>query len=117
MSCLLKSYAVVGSRSFNDYNYMKEVLEKYEIDEIVSGGCKYGADKLAEQYATEKDLVLTILLADWKNLGKKAGLIRNVDIVKRSDVVIAFWDGKSRGTKHTIDTAIKHNKKVIVYHF
>lgn len=112
-----KAYAVVGSRSFDDYDYMKEVLEQYDIEEIVSGGCKYGADTLAEQYANEKDLILTILPADWNNLGKKAGYIRNIDIVKRSNVIIAFWDGKSKGTKHTIDIARKLNKKVVVHYF
>lgn len=112
-----KSVAVVGSRSFNDYDYMKEMLEQYDIEEVVSGGCRYGADKLAERYADEKDLILTILPADWNNLGKKAGFVRNVDIVKRSDMVIAFWDGKSKGTKHTIDIAKKQNKRVVVYYF
>lgn len=113
----MQAVAIVGSRSFDDYEYMKDCLDKHTIEEVVSGGCKYGADKLAERYAEEKDLTLTILPADWEMFGKSAGFKRNVDIVRRSDYVIAFWDGKSKGTKHTIEIARKQNKRVIIYYF
>ena len=55
--------------------------------------------------------MLTIYPADWLNLGKRAGYVRNTDIVKNSDMIIAFWDGNSKGTKHTIGLAQKMGKE------
>ncbi len=51
------------------------------------------------------------LVKDWLNLGKRAGYVRNTDIVKNSDMIIAFWDGNSKGTKHTIGLAQKMGKE------
>lgn len=68
------------------------------ITEIISDG----ADKLDERYSEEKNLDLTVFLPDWKKYGKSAGVIRNKDIVKHSDMVVAFWDEKSRSTLSSI---------------
>ena len=42
-------------------------------------------------------------------------LKRNIAIIKYSDVVLAFWDGKSNGTKFVIDNCKKHNIPVRVF--
>jgi YspA, cpYpsA-related SLOG family len=111
----MTKWAIVGSREFNDYNKLKQTLDKYILpsDEIISGGAN-GADKLAERYANENDIKIEIFYPDW-SLGKKAGPIRNSQIINACDSVIAFWDGKSRGTKDSIDKATKANKKVIQF--
>lgn len=57
---------------------------------------------------------LTIFKADWDKHGKAAGFKRNTEMAKYADALIAFWDGKSKGTKHMIDTAKSHNLKVRV---
>lgn len=105
--------AIVGSRSFDDYNTMvKFINENYNIDDIthvVSGGAK-GADKLGEQFAREFDKELIIFPADWKTYGRRAGFVRNVDIIKNCDECVCFWDGKSHGTKHDIDLCEEMNK-------
>lgn len=106
--------AVVGSRTFHDYKLMSEILQWYDIKEIVSGGA-VGADSLARRYARENDIPLREFPAQWEKHGKKAGFVRNEMIVDACDEVVAFWDGKSRGTKHTIDFAEKKNKPVSVY--
>lgn len=112
--------AVVGSRSFNDYELLKSKLDtfhnKCQIDVIVSGGAN-GADSLGERWARENRIELLIFLPEWNKYGKSAGFKRNVEIVKNSDVIIAFWDGQSKGTKHTIDLASEHKKplKIIRY--
>lgn len=108
--------AVIGSRSFNDYGLLKETLASLEISEIVSGGAK-GADSLAEQYAKEANIKTLIFKPDWAKHGKSAGFKRNVDIISNSDMVVAFWDGESKGTKHSIDTAEKQGKKVLIIKF
>ncbi len=75
---------------------------------IISGGAQ-GADTLAEQFAKEFHLENKIFKADWNKYGKAAGPIRNEEMVKSSEFVIAFWDYKSKGTKSTIDFAEKHS--------
>jgi hypothetical protein len=113
--------AVVGSRSFNDYEYMRARLDALYITvkdsrmlELVSGGAR-GADKFAEDYAVERKLLMRVYPADWDRYGKSAGYKRNQQIVDYADIVVAFWDGQSKGTKHSIDLAVKQNKQVLIY--
>lgn len=106
--------AVVGSRDFNDYSYMKEVLQWFDIKRIISGGAK-GADHLAEKYAAEHGLPITVFPAEWERFGKSAGYKRNMKIVEAADEIAAFWDGQSKGTKHTIDFADDKGKPVYVF--
>jgi hypothetical protein len=109
---------VVGSRSFNDYELLKRTLDEYlgKVWVIVSGGAK-GADSLGEKWARENNIKTCIYKADWAEHGKAAGMIRNVDIVKDSDLIIAFWDGLSRGTEHSINLAKKMDKEVKIIYF
>lgn len=83
---------------------------------IVSGGA-IGADKLAEKYANENKYEKIIFKPDWKRYGNGAGAVRNREIINEADIVIAFWDGESKGTKNSIDIAQKYNKKIIVVKF
>ena len=92
---------------------MWQVLDEISPDSIVSGGAR-GADSLAEKYAAEKGIPITVVPAEWDKYGKSAGYRRNVQIVAESDEVVAFWDGESKGTQHTIDIAGKAGKKVSV---
>ena len=112
---------VVGSRTFIDYDFLRKVINKYlrvkQIDKpivIVSGGAK-GADQLAAKYAIEKNFELVEHKPDWDSYGKSAGFKRNTVIVNYSDVIIAFWDGESRGTKDTISKG--KEKGIPVYIF
>lgn len=108
--------AVVGSRTFNDYLLLLNTLDSIPIDSIVSGGAR-GADSLAKKYAEASGLLIVEYLPEWDKYGRRAGFIRNVQIVDNSDLVIAFWDGISKGTGHSIDYARKIGKplKVILY--
>lgn len=109
--------AIVGGRTFNDYNLLKKTMDElYEgiiISEIVSGGAK-GADTLAEKYAKENGIKIKVFLPDWTNLGKKAGPIRNEEIIKYCYECVAFWDGVSTGTLSSINLSKKHGKKCSV---
>jgi hypothetical protein len=105
--------AVIGSRSFNDYEEVKRILSSLDITELISGGAK-GADTLGERYAKENGIPTNIFPPDWKKNGRAAGFIRNGEIVANADLIIAFWDGESKGTKDSIDKANKLNKKVVV---
>ena len=108
--------AVVGSRSFDDYERMEKVLDKYCPFTLISGGAM-GADTLAERYARVNQLIRAIFPAEWNRYGKKAALIRNRKIVDKADLIIAFWDGRSPGTKMVIDLAMKTKTEIIVNKF
>lgn len=107
--------AVVGSRGFNDYEYLKATLGKIsdDIDCIISGGAR-GADSLAARYSREKGIALQEYLPEYDKYGRGAPIVRNRLIVDDCDTLIAFWDGKSRGTRDSIDYARKRGKRVII---
>jgi hypothetical protein len=100
---LMSKLAIVGSRGFNNYKLMKEILDPYldKIYLIVSGGAR-GADSLAQLYAKQRGLPIMIFYPDYEKYGKKAPLIRNGQIVEFADKMIAFPIKGSRGTWHAI---------------
>jgi len=117
--------AIIGSREFSDFEYLEQKIllvcniEEFsvlEIKSIVSGGAK-GADTLAEKFAEKYLLFKKIFYPDWNKFGKSAGFRRNKDIIENSDIVIAFWDSESKGTKHSIDISKKLNKKIYIFEY
>lgn len=113
--------AVVGSRSFSDFGTLTREIDLLRlrfptIDSMVSGGAA-GADKLAEKYAALRQIPMIVLTPDWNTHGKRAGILRNYDIITQADIVLAFWDQKSPGTKHSIDLATIQSKILRVVHF
>jgi len=115
-------YAVIGCRytdseekyEFDNYNYIEKILAWFDIKKIVSGGA-IGADKLAKRYAKEHNIAYEEYLPDWNRFGKSAGFRRNITIVDKSDAVIAFYNGISKDTKHSIDLAEKSGKPVYIF--
>ena len=105
--------AIIGSRNFTNYKLLQEILEQYQpkITLVVSGAAK-GADSLGEKWALENNIQTLIFPADWNQYGKIAGFIRNEDIIKNCDCCVAFWDGESKGTKHSLSLCKKYNKPV-----
>ncbi|MBQ8302824.1 MAG: DUF2493 domain-containing protein [Clostridia bacterium] len=117
---------IAGSRDFDDYKYLSDTLDAFikehpDRDIVVVSGMARGADKLGEKYALERKYLVRRFPAKWDKLGKAAGYIRNnemLDFIQQSNcenAVIAFWDGKSKGTKHTIDNAKKRDIPTYVY--
>ena len=119
---------IAGGRDFDDYELLREHMKILSPDlaffngaeqsgsEIVSGACR-GADALGERYAREHNLQITQFPADWSAYGKSAGPRRNRLMADYADVLVAFWDGKSRGTKHMIDTARQSGLQVHVVQY
>ena len=97
-----KRVAVVGSRGIGSADLRKYIPEDAAI--ILSGGAR-GVDRLAEAYAREHGLGLEVLLPDYELFGKTAPLIRDRQIVDKADLVVAIWDGKSPGTRYTVEYA------------
>jgi hypothetical protein len=114
--------AIVGGRDFNDYELLEEVMESvcefYEVSSpyIISGGAK-GADACAKVYAKDHGFEYQEYPADWEGLGRSAGFARNLRMADAADVVVAFWDKESKGTKHMIDQSLKKGKDVLVTYY
>ena len=100
-----KRLAIVGSRSCPPIDIASHL--PFIPSTIVSGGAK-GADTYAQEYAVKYDIPLIEFLPDYKNHGRSAPIIRNIQIVENCDFLLAFWDGTSRGTRFTTDYAEKH---------
>ena len=104
--------AVIGSRGLSVTD-LGRYLPK-NTTEIVSGGAK-GVDTSAREYALSHGIKLTEFLPEYTKYGRSAPLKRNIKIIAYSDIVLAFWDGKSRGTKFVIDNCRKLGVEVRVY--
>jgi hypothetical protein len=92
--------AVVGSRGLSVPD-----LGAYlppETTEIVSGGAR-GVDTSAREYAAAHGIKLTEFLPEYEKYGRRAPLVRNITIIENADLVMAFWDGSSHGTKFVIE--------------
>lgn len=112
---------IAGGRNFCFYHLLKNTMDYYlsNIDDEITVFCgkARGADTLGEQYAKEKGYNIEYYPAEWDKLGKKAGIIRNEEMAKNADALVAFWDGESRGTKNMIELAKKYNLKIRVKYY
>jgi hypothetical protein len=87
-----------------------------EFYSLITGGAR-GADTLAFNWALNNDVTVQVIPADWKNNGKKAGILRNIVMIDKCDLLLSFWDCESPGTKHAIEYAVSINKPVTVIRF
>ena len=109
---------VVGSRNFNDYEILSSVLCSFSSKskliknaskiKFLCGGAR-GADSLGEVWAKKNNYETESFIPDWGANPNTAGFIRNVQMATLTDVLIAFWDGESRGTKHMLKTCHSFN--------
>lgn len=109
---------VCGSRNWTDMDAIYDVLADYRTPRpviVLHGGAR-GADSLADDAARLHGYAREVYKADWKKHGKRAGILRNLRMLDAyADKVIAFHDGQSRGTQHTIDEARKRGIPVEVH--
>lgn len=112
---------VAGGREFGGIAIVTQVLDNLfsntEVDiTIISGGAT-GADAMGEMYARSKGTKPEVYKAKWTELGNGAGHIRNAEMAKVGDVLVAFWDGASPGTANMIKQARKDNLIIYVYDY
>ena len=114
---------VAGGRDFHDYDVMHQTLLPIvqakglpSQIEIVSGTAR-GADSLGERFAQVQGCHLKQFPADWDTYGNKAGYRRNAEMADYADVLVAYWDQKSRGTMHMINLAKKKGLEVHIIHY
>lgn len=102
---------VCGSRGWDNDEAIYHELRKFppETTKVIHGGAK-GADCAAGIIADDLGMSIEVFLADWKTYGKSAGIRRNRRMLDENpDMVLAFWDGESPGTKDTIVQALKRS--------
>lgn len=116
---------VAGSRSFSDRSLMYNKLDYYLQNQdkvlIIHGGAN-GADKCAAMYAKERGIKTKIFLPDWDKYGKKAGILRNIEMFEYASLFqnrgcVVFWVGKSKGTKNDIELSKKYNVPLRIVEF
>ncbi|MBQ9721533.1 MAG: DUF2493 domain-containing protein [Oscillospiraceae bacterium] len=99
---------IAGSRGFDDYamlvRHCDYLFSVCKPNAIISGTAR-GADTLGERYAKERGIPVQRFPAQWDKYGKRAGYLRNQEMLDHADALIAAWDGKSRGTAHMIEIA------------
>ena len=98
--------AIVGSREIEEMQLLREAIgdSKFDITHVISGGAR-GVDTLAEAWAKTNRIPITIFYADWEKYGKGAGHIRNAEVVRHSQAMIAIRYDVSRGTQNAIEQA------------
>lgn len=111
--------AIVGSREFKDdvavIHAISDYINQLPKDSVIISGGARGVDTWAELAAERAGLETLIFPANWKAYGKAAGMIRNKELVANCDRLVAFWDGKSKGTAHSIEQARIIGKPVEVH--
>lgn len=110
--------AIVGHRKFTDQHLLDDTLKEFVVRHgmptlVVSGGAK-GADTLGEAWAKKHKIVVNILKPDWKKHGKKAGVLRNTDIVNACTHVVAFPSKLGKGTQDSIHKAKLQGKVMTI---
>lgn len=116
---------IAGSRDFNDALLLSarcsewagfgQVGAMFSADITVISGDASGADKLGAEWADFHGLEVRHMPADWDQHGRAAGPIRNAKMAEIGDVLLAFWDGKSKGTKNMIENALRKGLEVHVW--
>jgi hypothetical protein len=107
---------IAGSRGIDDLTIVNDAVQcsGFTITEVVSGTAR-GVDRLGEEWANINEKPIKRFPAKWDTHGKSAGVIRNVEMARYAEALIAIWDGESRGTKHMIDVARQKGLQVYVY--
>ena len=116
---------IAGGRDFQDYDRLQAACDKILTNKIPEGitvisGTARGADSLGERYAQERGFNLIQMPAEWDLYGKSAGYKRNEAMAKTAGTgggLIAFWNGKSRGTGHMIDLARQYGLAVRIVRY
>lgn len=111
-----KDRAVLEFKEFQHELNRGITREYIPVTEIVSGGAR-GADRVGEYVALLHRIPVKKFIPDWNGLGKKAGHVRNAEMGDYADALLAFWDGKSKGTQHMINYARKKGLKVKVVYY
>lgn len=107
---------IAGSRSMRRYAEVEAAVRDcpWLITHVICGTAR-GPDLLGARLAKNFGLPVSYFPADWNNLGRRAGYVRNREMAQNVEALLAVWDGQSKGTKHMIDTATRMGLKVHIH--
>lgn len=104
---------IAGSRSITNYGVLVRAMARINwAPSVIISGAANGADRLGEQYAKSAGIPVELYPADWDAHGKRAGFLRNEQMAKNAQALVALWDGESRGTKSMIELARKYGLRI-----
>lgn len=114
---------IAGGRDFNDQALMLDRIKELEKNGFIYAsttlicGMAKGADMMARNIFQQAGLNVRDMPAEWELLGKRAGFARNEAMATLADLALVFWDGKSKGSKHMIETMDALGKPVFVVRY
>jgi hypothetical protein len=102
---------VTGGRDYKDYGVVSQALSALDVSALIEGGAT-GADLLARVWANANKIPYTTYPAQWGLFGKKAGYMRNLQMLieGKPDLVLAFPGGK--GTANMVKIATENGTPV-----
>lgn len=109
---------ICGSREDFDpklaKQYLEEFIKKHAQDLFIHGGAR-GIDSMANSILESMHLPVRVCLPEYQRYGNRAPLVRDMEMVMDCNMVVAFWNFKSRGTKFTMDYARSHSIPVEIF--
>ena len=106
--------AIIGSRK--SYGLTAATMVTHipkNCTRIYRGGAT-GIERVAREAAQRLNIPITEYLPNYARFGRRAPLVRNIEIIRRADLVLAFWDMASRGSAHAITTCLQRGIPVKV---
>jgi len=114
VTCIEMRTIIAGSRSLGYEAVCKAMDLCGWVPTVVISGTARGVDRAGEMWAYERHIPIERFPADWANLGRKAGYMRNVEMSEKAEAAVICWNGSSKGTKHMIDIAKRKGLRVFV---
>jgi predicted Rossmann fold nucleotide-binding protein DprA/Smf involved in DNA uptake len=106
----------VGSRHYPALERVAEYVGSLPKGSTIVTGSASGVDAEALRAARERELAVIRVAASFEEVrDPRAAAQRNQALIDKADVVAAFWDGASQGTRGTIDRALDSGKEVHVF--
>ena len=94
--------AIVGSRAFPDLRRVRRFVADLAPGTVIVSGGAPGVDCCAAAAGRSRHLTVVEHFAQWNLHGRRAGFLRNALIVRDCDCLVAFWDGRSPGTRNAL---------------
>ncbi|HEV2686609.1 MAG TPA: hypothetical protein VGW79_08220 [Actinomycetota bacterium] len=107
---------VVGSRHFKSPERVTDYVRSLPINASIITGSASGVDAAATKAARERGIAVQVMAASFdEQADASRAAARNQRLVNACDVVVAFWDGSSEGTRATVERALDTGKEVHVF--
>ena len=108
--------AIVGSRHFSDLQHVVGYVNGLPERASIITGSASGVDAEATKAARAKGIPVQVIPASFDEVADPSkAAARNQRLIDACDVLVAFWDGKSKGTRSTVERALDSGKEVHVY--